>query len=299
MSCDRPARRCITSVDDRRCERGHPHTALGLGLRAATRVASLPTWVVTGGLPPLRARPRRLERSRFASRRSAHGSRPCLGGPIQPPTACYRHSQPQRGPNAARNVALYAGALWRLRCSPPFTQAAGFGRGEVHVCRNQRVVRAELIARRHRGLGARERPGRPFYLHLTSRISLRRHSVKACRYPPVSPRRYGNLACAIMAFKTRPSVYRIDIAPTSRARCRGPCKQPICKGDLRIAITAFVRPNRSTLLARCCHCIDTRFASAVLAVYGTADRVPAAQGVSEEGAAQVRVTLKNSAVGLA
>ena len=49
MSCDRPARRCITSVDDRRCERGHPHTALGLGLRAATRVASLPTWVVTGG----------------------------------------------------------------------------------------------------------------------------------------------------------------------------------------------------------------------------------------------------------
>ena len=39
MSCDRPARRCITSVDDRRCERGHPHTALGLGLRAATRVA--------------------------------------------------------------------------------------------------------------------------------------------------------------------------------------------------------------------------------------------------------------------
>ena len=102
-----------------------------------------------------------------------------------------------------------------------------------------------------------------------------------------------------MAFKTRPSVYRIDVAPTSRARCRGPCKQTICKGDLRIAITAFVRPNRSTLLARCCHCIDARFASAVLAVYGTADRVPAAQGVSEEGAAQVRVTLKNSAVGLA
>ena len=73
------------------------------------------------------------------------------------------------------------------------------------------------------------------------------------------------------------------------------CKQTICKGDLRFAITAFVRPNRSTLLARCCHCIDARFASAVLAVYGTANRVPAAQGVSEEGAAQVRVTLKNSA----
>ena len=119
MSCDRPARRCITSVDDRRCERGHPHTALGLGLRAATRVASLPTWVVTGGLPPLRARPRRLERSRFASRRSAHGSRPCLGGPIQPPTACYRHSQPQRGPNAARNVALYGRPAAAQGTPPP------------------------------------------------------------------------------------------------------------------------------------------------------------------------------------
>eukprot|EP00964_Phaeocystis_antarctica_P049366 scaffold28635_cov66-Phaeocystis_antarctica.AAC.2 len=35
MSSDRSARRCITSVDDRRCERGHPHTTLGLGLRAA------------------------------------------------------------------------------------------------------------------------------------------------------------------------------------------------------------------------------------------------------------------------
>lgn len=97
-----------------------------------------------------------------------------------------------------------------------------------------------------------------------------------------------------MIFKTRPSAYRIDIAPTSRARCRGPCKQAINKGDLRITITAFVRPNRSTLLARCCHCIDARFASAVLAVYGAADRVPVAQGVSDEGAAQVRFTLNNT-----
>jgi len=98
----------------------------------------------------------------------------------------------------------------------------------------------------------------------------------------------------VMIFKTRPSAYRIDIAPTSRARCRGPCKQAINKGDLRITITAFVRPNRSTLLARCCHCIDARFASAVLAVYGAADRVPVAQGVSDEGAAQVRFTLNNT-----
>ena len=97
-----------------------------------------------------------------------------------------------------------------------------------------------------------------------------------------------------MTFKARPSVYRIDLAPTSRARCRGPCKQSIRKGALRIAITAFVRPNRSTLFARCCHCIDARFASAVLAVHGTAERVPAAHGVPGEDAARVRAALRNA-----
>ena len=152
MSCDRPARRCITSVDDRRCERGHPHTALGLGLRAATRVASLPTWVVTGGLSQLRTHTRRLERSCFTSRRSAQGPRSWLGGLIQPPAACYRPSQPKCGLNAALNVA-------------PFTQAARFGHGEVRVCRNQRVVRARLISRPHRCFGDPERPGRPFRRH--------------------------------------------------------------------------------------------------------------------------------------
>ena len=110
MSSDRSARRCITSVDDRRCERGHPHTALGLGLRAGARVASLPTCVVTGGLSQLRTHTRRLERSCFTSRRSAHGPRSWLGGLIQPPAACYRPSQPKCGLNAALNVALYAGA---------------------------------------------------------------------------------------------------------------------------------------------------------------------------------------------
>ena len=37
-----------------------------------------------------------------------------LGGPIQPPPefyTSYRHVGPKRGPNAARNVSLYAGAL--------------------------------------------------------------------------------------------------------------------------------------------------------------------------------------------
>ena len=98
-----------------------------------------------------------------------------------------------------------------------------------------------------------------------------------------------------MVFKARPSVYRIDTAPTSRARCRGPCKQTIRKGELRIAVTAFVRPNRSTQFVRCCHCIDSRFARAVLDVYGSADRVPVAHGVSEEDTARVHAALNAQA----
>ena len=119
MSCDRPARRCITSVDDRRCERGHPHIALGLGLRAGARVASLPTWAVTGGLSQLRTRTRRLERSCFTSLRSAHGPRSWLGGLIQPQAACHRPSQPLRGLNAAVNVALYGRPVAAQNTPPP------------------------------------------------------------------------------------------------------------------------------------------------------------------------------------
>ena len=114
---DRPARRCIASGDDRRCERGHPHSALALGLRAAARVASLPTWNVTGGLSQIRTHTRRLERSCFTSLRSAHGPRPSVCGLILPPAARYRPSRPQGGLNAQRNVALCCGALWRLRCT--------------------------------------------------------------------------------------------------------------------------------------------------------------------------------------
>ena len=94
-----------------------------------------------------------------------------------------------------------------------------------------------------------------------------------------------------MAFKTRPSTYRVDVAPTSRARCRGPCRRLLCKGELRIAITAFVRPNRATQLVRCGRCVDARLASAVLAVYGSADRVPVAPGVPDAEAESVRARL--------
>ena len=45
---------------------------------------------------------RRLERSCFASLRSAQGPSPCLCGLVHPSAACGRHSQPKRGLNAAR-----------------------------------------------------------------------------------------------------------------------------------------------------------------------------------------------------
>ena len=116
---DRPARRCIASGDDRRCERGHPHSALALGLRAAARVASLPTWNVTGGLSQIRTHTRRLERSCFTSLRSAHGPRPSLCGLIQPPAARYRPSRSQRGLNAQRNVALCGRPVAAKNTHPP------------------------------------------------------------------------------------------------------------------------------------------------------------------------------------
>ena len=74
-------------------------------------------------------------------------------------------------------------------------------------------------------------------------------------------------------FNTQPSTYAISVAPTGRARCRC-CRRRIDKGVARIEIRAFVRPGRRTLLLRCADCVDARFAAAVLAVHGRAERVP-------------------------
>ena len=75
-----------------------------------------------------------------------------------------------------------------------------------------------------------------------------------------------------MTFKSRPSTYAINRAPTGRGRCRK-CKHIIPKGELRIVITAFLRPGRSTHLLRCasCACLPA-FAAAVRAVYGAPPR---------------------------
>ena len=78
-----------------------------------------------------------------------------------------------------------------------------------------------------------------------------------------------------MTFYTRPSTYRISLAPTGRACCRK-CKQAIRKDDVRLEICVFVRPGRYTLLLRCASCIDSALALAILKVYKSASRVPAA-----------------------
>ena len=74
-------------------------------------------------------------------------------------------------------------------------------------------------------------------------------------------------------FEQRPSTYKISAAPTGRARCRR-CHRCIEKGATRIEICAFVRPGRRTRLLRCADCVDARFAAAVLAAHGRAERVP-------------------------
>ena len=78
-----------------------------------------------------------------------------------------------------------------------------------------------------------------------------------------------------MTFKTRPSTYRISLAPTGRACCRK-CKRAIKKGAVRLEICVFVRPGRYTLLLRCAACIDSALALTILKVYKSAARVPAA-----------------------
>ena len=74
-------------------------------------------------------------------------------------------------------------------------------------------------------------------------------------------------------FRQRPSRYKISAAPTARGRCCR-CRRCIEKGATRVEICAFVRPGRRTLLLRCADCVDARFAAAVLAVHGRAERVP-------------------------
>ena len=87
-----------------------------------------------------------------------------------------------------------------------------------------------------------------------------------------------------MTFKTQPHRYTIGLAPTSRARCRG-CRLSIEKGALRLAIHAFVRPNRGTTFARhlTAECVGTAHAADVMRARGVPYGVCVDRGV-EPGA---------------
>ena len=82
-----------------------------------------------------------------------------------------------------------------------------------------------------------------------------------------------------MTFKTQPHRYSIDLAPTSRARCRG-CRQLIERGSLRLAVHAFVRPNRATVFARhlAAQCMGKAVSTDVMRARGVGS------GVSVDGA---------------
>ena len=97
----------------------------------------------------------------------------------------------------------------------------------------------------------------------------------------------GVRANSTRGFQQRPSTYRLSKAPTSRGRCRK-CRKAISKGAARVEICAFVRPGRSTVLLRCTACIDTAFATAVLATHATSERVPADATLCPVEAAQIR-----------
>ena len=101
-----------------------------------------------------------------------------------------------------------------------------------------------------------------------------------------------------MTFSTRPSTYRISLAPTGRACCRK-CKKAIHKGAVRLEVCVFVRPGRYTLLLRCASCIDSAMALAILKVYKSASRVPAEPSVDHVLAAQVRNSITSHSKGKA
>ena len=90
-------------------------------------------------------------------------------------------------------------------------------------------------------------------------------------------------------FKTQPSTYRLSLAPTGRACCRG-CKGRVAKGELRLETSAFVRPGRRTVFVRhaCATCVPVALARDVLAVYGSMERVPVGPEVDPSMEAEAR-----------
>jgi hypothetical protein len=79
-------------------------------------------------------------------------------------------------------------------------------------------------------------------------------------------------------FTTKRSTFSLDVAPTSRARCRG-CKRMIEKGELRLVTHAFVRPGRGTRFVRHAQCVTEALAREVVSVHRSVECVPVCRGV--------------------
>ena len=94
-----------------------------------------------------------------------------------------------------------------------------------------------------------------------------------------------------MPFKSRKNRYLIEEASSGRARCRR-CRKPIPKGAPRLRIVAFVCPGRTHAFFRCC--VEAELAAAVLALHGSAERVPCASTMDAGRAAQMRLLLERA-----
>ena len=102
-----------------------------------------------------------------------------------------------------------------------------------------------------------------------------------------------------MTFKTRPHRYTIGLAPTSRARCRG-CRRLVANGELRLAIHAFVRPNRGTTFTQhlTVECMGVALAADVLSAEGVRHGVRIDKRLTIEAAGLARALVEAQAKGV-
>ena len=97
-------------------------------------------------------------------------------------------------------------------------------------------------------------------------------------------------------FRAQPSVYKLSVAPTGRARCRV-CEGRVEKGTLRLEECAFVMPGRRTVFVTHASCVTAAIARGTVRVYGSAERIPVGAGVDVESVCEVRVRVTKLAEG--
>ena len=98
-------------------------------------------------------------------------------------------------------------------------------------------------------------------------------------------------------FRTQPSVYKLSLAPTGRARCRV-CKQLVGKGELRLETCAFVMPGRRTVFATHATCVTVAQARDVMSIYRCVDRVPIGAGADTMRVKEAQSRLASLAEGV-